>query len=108
LKEFSKFGFLVAALGFGVGYFVGGFLDPAAGNRTFSVMAITWAILVGLFSLSILWLFREWIVGRCSPPIQFRQYRASEGTVALRFRRNEYAELLLSSLRDKGTLKVSE
>jgi hypothetical protein len=61
----------------------------------FPSVAIVLAILTPLCAPCFLWFFRNWPNRWASPPVRIGAYNPQRGTVALRFRRPEYGELLL-------------
>jgi hypothetical protein len=102
-KAFCKAYLTVFVLGVVGGFAVGGILASAAGNA-FLASGIVGVFLCGLVSLFIGWFVGRGAAQKAAMPARLERFSPKKGTVAIRFRRPEYAEQVLET-NDGSALK---
>jgi hypothetical protein len=102
-KTFWRTYLVVFVLGAVGGFLGGGALASAAGN-TFLAGGIVGSFLVGLVSLFVGWFVGRAVAQKAAMPAQLEGFSPKKGTVAIRFRRREYADQVLAA-NDGSALK---
>jgi hypothetical protein len=95
-KTYWKTFLTVLGVGAGGGFLVGTLIALVNGDPRLFPTAPIFLSFAGCFvSLFFAWFLSRWAAGRVSAPVELQRYLPEKGTVALRFRRPEYAEQIL-------------
>src|SRR5262249_14703204 len=92
-KAFWRTFLIVLGIGAGGGFLVGTLIPLLDGDpKLFTILPVFCSFSAGLVSLFFAWSLGKRAAGKASAPVQLQRYLPEKGTVALRFRRSEYAE----------------
>lgn len=102
-RTFAKTFLIVEGIAAGGGFLIGSLIALLAGDpKLFPFLPLVLAFSAGFLGLVFAGFIGNWAGRKASAPVKVERYLPDKGTVALRFRRSAYTELMLQSIAPLG------